>query len=58
MPLRNGVSVDIHRSIEDVSMVATDQVAVCGSIIVEGEPVRIAAAGRVGSGYQTVTEDR
>jgi hypothetical protein len=43
--LRNGLSVDIHRPIEDVSMFATDHVAVSSSIVAEDVQVHIASDG-------------
>ena len=58
MRVKSGVSVDIHRSIEDVFILATDHVAAWSSIVVEDEPIDVATDGDVGPRFRTVTQDR
>ena len=58
MRVQSGVSVDIHRSIEDVFILATDHVAAWSSIVVEDEPIDVATDGDVGPRFRTVTQDR
>ena len=56
--MKNGISVDIARPIEDVFILANDHVSVWSSIVVEDELLHLADDGGVGTKFRTVTEDR